>query len=653
MHAGNPDNAIPSTGRPTPSPTATLVALSAIFALAFATRLVYILQLRSDPFFSYPLIDSRIYDIMAVDFARGRETWKGAYFWPPLYPWFLGAVYSIFGHDYLAARVAHAFLGAVSCLFLFGIGRIAFNRTVGFAAACAMALCGPLVFFDGELLIPGVYIFLILGGLLLLLVAARRPDILSLSVWPAAGVVFGLAGLARPNIVLFFPVAAFWGAALNGSPLNRLRRAAFFLLGAAAAIAPVTVRNYVAEGDFVPISSNGGLNFYLGNNPRAEETIAMRPGLRWLHLVGEAEREGYEGSSVASRYYFRKALSFIGENPGEALVLQGSRLAHLWNSFEIGRNRDVYSTRPHSALLSLLLWRVGRFGFPFGLIAPLAAVGLLAGFRRDRFRALLYLFLLSYLLSIIPFFATSRYRLPLVPILLLFAAQYVVWMARNLRSGGRRCVLLSVVPLAIAFASVNRGYESIDRIYRGENDRFLGAYHLDGGRYAEAEEAFRRALSDDPDYADVHAELGQLLLDRGRYDQALSHLERAAGLCPWSDRAALLLAHGYAAAGRAVEAEEEYRRAMRIAPRGEAPRELGEFLLRRDRFAEAEQVLLTAIASKPGDLLARRSLIECYYRSERYDAMGKALDEALRIAPEDSPLAAEFRKLRRLLGRLP
>lgn len=624
-----------------------------LFTVAFLIRLVYLLQIRSDPFFSYPLVDSRMYDLMAWDFARGEPLWKGAFFWPPLYPWFLGMLYSIFGHDYFAARVVQALLGALSCLLLYGIGRKTFGPLTGFIAAFAMAFCGSLIFFDGELLIPNLYIFLLLSALMLLLFAPRDYRRSSLPLWLAAGLTFGLAALARPNILLFIPFAALWGAGRNTSMLKRFINPALLLLGLLLAILPVTVRNYSMEGDFVLISSNGGINFYLGNNPHAEKTIAIRPGLRWLHLIEEAEREGHAGSTASSRYYFRKGLSFLRDSPGSAVSLMGKRFAHLWNSFEIGRNRDVYSTRCHSPLLSALLWKVDRFGFPFGLIAPLAVAGLIVSFRRNRAASLLYLFLLAYFLSILLFFATSRYRLPLVPILLLFASHYGVWIAQKLRSsGGARSLLLSLVPLAIAVPAINRGYTSIDRIYIGEQDRFLGAYHMEGGRLREAEEAFRRALSDDPDYADVHAELGRLLLNQARPEEALPHLERAVELCSYSDHAILLLARGYAAAGRGSEAETEYREAIRIAPHGESPGQFGQFLLREGRFAEAEEAILLAIRNRPRDLMARRNLIECYYRIENFDAMQLSLDEALTIAPGDSPIGIDLNKLQRLLSQL-
>ena len=53
-----------------------------------------------------------------------------------------------------------------------------------------------------------------------------------------------------------------------------------------------------------------------------------------------------------------------------------------------------------------------------------------------------------------------------------------------------------------------------------------------GGRTADAESAYRRALEIDPDYADVHARLGELLLARGAGAEARSHAEAALRLQP-------------------------------------------------------------------------------------------------------------------------
>ena len=101
------------------------------------------------------------------------------------------------------------------------------------------------------------------------------------------GFCLGLAALAVANILLFLPMALLWViVARRALPWpRRLLNALPLLLGASLVIAPVTLRNYLIGDDLVLISSNGGINFYLGNNANYEETIRIPPGPAWRALV--------------------------------------------------------------------------------------------------------------------------------------------------------------------------------------------------------------------------------------------------------------------------------------------------------------------------------------------------------------------------------
>ena len=49
----------------------------------------------------------------------------------------------------------------------------------------------------------------------------------------------------------------------------RLPAALILVAGVALAIAPATLRNYLVEGEIIPISSQAGITFYQGNNEKA------------------------------------------------------------------------------------------------------------------------------------------------------------------------------------------------------------------------------------------------------------------------------------------------------------------------------------------------------------------------------------------------
>src|SRR5262249_61152375 len=86
--------------------------------------------------------------------------------------------------------------------------------------------------------------------------------------WAAAGLLNGLTAVVIAPALVLVPVLA----------IAARRWVAWFLLGVAIAVAPVTLRNWVQGGELVLISFNGGINLYLGNNPRYDATVGIRPG---------------------------------------------------------------------------------------------------------------------------------------------------------------------------------------------------------------------------------------------------------------------------------------------------------------------------------------------------------------------------------------
>jgi hypothetical protein len=124
-----------------------------LFLGALAVRLIYLCQYANAPFFWVPSLDALYHDLHARAIAAGQSD-PEAFFRAPLYYYFLGGVYRLFGHSFWAARVIQALAGSGSCVLLYGVGRRLFWPAVALVAAGAMALYGPLVFFDGELLTP-------------------------------------------------------------------------------------------------------------------------------------------------------------------------------------------------------------------------------------------------------------------------------------------------------------------------------------------------------------------------------------------------------------------------------------------------------------------------------------------------------------------
>jgi tetratricopeptide (TPR) repeat protein len=583
---------------------------------------------------------------MAWSAARGGPLWDEAFWQPPFYPFALGLLYRIVAHDMLWPRLVQCLLGALSCILLYAIGRRVFGHWTGSVAAIAMALYGPLIYYDGELLPATLNVFLVLAGLLLLL---RAADVSQIWTWLAPGLAFGLAAITRPDVLAFLALVPLWALfrrrwSLRGAGL----RAATLVLGVALPIAIVTARNFGVSGDFVLISSNGGLNFYLGNNAHAAETVSIRPGFAWDALVNEPYlKAGIVKPSERSRYFFAKGMAFIRENPAAALRLYGKKLALYWSGHEIGRNRDPYVARESSRVLRASLWRQGGFGFPFGVVAPLALGGLVLGFSREPRRVLLVLFVLAYVVTGVLFFVAARYRLTAVPILLLFAAAFGHRMVDLIHARRKVQAMVAGAAVVLGFLFVNRE-TGAEQVFRGEIDRYLGVHYTDLGREDLAEAAYRRAIAADSNYAEAHAELGQLLIQDGRAEEALLHCHRAQALCPQSEKTAYLVGKASLARGDTAGAVSWLKSTIALAPYAPAHRDLGIIAMESGRLAEAEAMLSHAGRLDPEDVDIWYKLGQCRFLQGNYGEAKVALREALRLLPGDQEIMAKIASLEAL-----
>ena len=143
-----------------------------LFSFALLWRALYLHQTAAgSPFFDAPMADAQAFfqqaEQFAATFSLGEEPFTG----PPLYPVFLGVLFRLFGADFFAFRLIQFTLGALSVVLLYLIGRRVFSPGVGLAAGAAAAVYGPLIYFEGELLPPGLAILL---GLSLVLFLLRR-----------------------------------------------------------------------------------------------------------------------------------------------------------------------------------------------------------------------------------------------------------------------------------------------------------------------------------------------------------------------------------------------------------------------------------------------------------------------------------------------
>jgi tetratricopeptide (TPR) repeat protein len=629
------------------------IFLAVLFLLALGVRLIYLIQLRGSPLFESPIMDARYHDQWALAIRNGLPFLQGPYFRAPLYPYFLAAIYSLFGHSYLAARMVQFLIGSLSVLLIYFLGKRAFSATVGRVAAVLAAFYGLFIYFEGELLIPALIVFLDLALLLALLSAQDRPGWWR---WLGCGAILGLSAIARPNVLLFGVVLVPWLVLRwRRGGLNLRRYGAYlgsYALGVVLLIMPVTVRNYLVGKDFAPIASQGGVNFFIGNNRDSDGVTAIVPGTRaswWggyhdaLKLAEDAEGRPLKASEV-SNYWFRRGLEFMRDEPWASLRLMFKKLVIFWGGPEVSNNKDIYFFSQGTSLLRILIWQWrGRFFCPFGIVAPLALAGMVLAWRnREGKGGLMVLFIFTYMVSVVLFFVNARFRLPVIPFLLPFAAYSLVSLFRE-----RRLVrailpvgLILVFGLAINLNLVGYPFPSFATSYSQ-----LGGVYLEKAMYDQAEAEFHRALSVNPHHVLSIAGLAQVYHDTNDIDKAIEMWEKAISLSPNAMQPQFQLGPGrywlhyqlglsYYTIGRVNDAIAQWKEAQRLQP--ELPQsylQLGNAYQDKGQYEEAIAAFEQAIQVNPRYGIAHYNLGHLYEKLGRIDEAMKQYKKTIEVNP--------------------
>jgi tetratricopeptide (TPR) repeat protein len=154
-------------------------------------------------------------------------------------------------------------------------------------------------------------------------------------------------------------------------------------------------------------------------------------------------------------------------------------------------------------------------------------------------------------------------------------------------------------------------------------------------RFPEAEAAYRRALEIRPDHVKAHANLRSLLYEAKRFPEAEALYRQASAV--WPDDASLHynLGNLLYKARRFPEAEAAYRQALAIRPDdAEAHNNLANVLYETKRFPEAEAAYRQALAARPGYASAHHNLGNLLHETKRFAEAEAAYRQALAIHPD-------------------
>jgi 4-amino-4-deoxy-L-arabinose transferase-like glycosyltransferase len=384
-----------------------------LFILAFLVRIVVIAQTigLSTPASLEPAADSRIHIALVHNLLAGRGySLAGAptAITPPLYVYFLAGLYWLTG-DPSVVRIVQAILGALGCVVMYALGRKLFDAWTGLIAGAVLAVYPLPAYLAGLHLTENLFLLLLLLVLWWALRVADHPASLGAA---ALGCMIGLAALTRAMFIAFVPFLFVWAVTVWGIRHTLTYRiVGLAVAGLAVVVLPWTVRNGLVFREIVPIQSNGGLVFWAGNNPAAAGGLVWPSRRTWTAGPPPDDgRYGWRGLTLAqdNRRYIGAALAWIRGHPGAYGRLLWRKLQRLYGFDRTSNGGDVRVPLAPAILESLFM--------------ALAFAGVCMSLRRWRTVSLFLTLIVFTNVIVLLFSGGTRYTIPMVPSVALFAA---------------------------------------------------------------------------------------------------------------------------------------------------------------------------------------------------------------------------------------
>ncbi len=616
--------------------------LLAIVLIALALRIAFVFDISDSPYFDYPTLDAFWYDAKAEDVLAGDLIAGTGTFRVPLYIYFLAGVYSVFGHSFMAVFLIQAVLGALTCGVLYLLGKRLFGTMAGALAGLGFGVYRMAVYYIGEL-VPASLLLLLLTGAAYLIVRAVTRRSLTDSL--LAGLCLGLAFLSRPDIVPFAVLLALAVAVLFRKERG-VRIAVTFSAVLVCFMLLQGLRNYAIFDEFFVFSPQGAVNLYIGNARYADGKTPVAPPTRHPYDIGTdpsqdsinlgcrqaaLEDVGRDLSEQElSRYYFRKTFDEIGQDIPRWLGLMARKAYFLLNSYERSDIKLVPRViEKHSWVLRLPLL---SFAAPvsLGLVGAALAVR-----RRKRLGLILVAGILAYAANTLMFFVVWRYRLPVVPFLMILAGFAVSEFYGAMRSRNTRLMLaIGAAAVVLFLVSASRFLDVGREDWPAQYVMNEAALYLKAGNYEKAVEVYGEAIEMEPGNARTHFYLGKAHATEGHIEESKEMMEKAVQLNPiYRPYAFLSLGVALANKGLYESAAEYFAAALEAdAELGLAAFNLGISLMNLSRTEEANRAFTGAEKLCKDDMGTLAAI------SKAYTLMGysrKGLSLAQRVLARD------------------
>ena len=554
------------------------------FLVAFYLRLIYLRDYTKIGIY-FPILkdsDSFHYLKWAKDIAEGDILGKQVFMKWPFYAYFLALLLKLFNYQLIYIYLFQFFLGALNCILIYTIARKIFDKIAGFSAVLFYLLYGLFIFYEGLLIYTSLSIFL---NLILFLYFLYLKENLNKKNLFWAGLFLGICTITQANVIIFGIPAVF--AILLEKKIfwkKFIFNLLIFFSGLFLILGSIFARNWLVAKDKVLISANLGFNFYLGNNPHNPKGIFYYPFYITLNqesmfrdakVLARLETQRDLKPSEVSHFWFKKTIKFIIKEPFNYFKIIFNKLLCLLSPKEYIHDWEFYGIKNNIRLFRYLPLNLSfLIGFFY--------LGLILGLKRLKENHLLYIALVSFSLSLLFFYITTRYRMSMVVFMIIFSS---LGVSQTLTLFSKKKYLkFSILLGIIILISVIFNYHFRPKPALLKNEKFI-----------------------------LDIEKVIYYKDKQDYYSTLKEAEALYSLYPENPLILNILGEVYYKLNRLEEAKQMYIKIIKKYPFSvDAYYNLGLIYNQQNNFAKAKDILLQSINLDPEDVQAHFELGKAY-----------------------------------------
>lgn len=638
------------------------ILLFLVILLALIIRIGYFSHISKQPDFSHLILDPQFNDYWAhkILYQGQYPSPTGddpmientPYGRPPGYPFLLAFIYFLFGDNYISPRLIQFFFGIINVFLIYWVTTVIFkNKTAGLISAFLMAVLWEAVYFEGEINYPVWVITLVLLLLVTSLQYLKTKRIIFIVL---SGLLLGIIALFRPNGLLLLPIYILF-VFLIFKELNFKKiiiHCILLTITTLFVIAPVLVRNYKVSKEFFLISCFGGINTYIGNNPHSTGDSPTIPNIislcgidNWdcfnyrLLVKGLGIKQGKHPYSFkeTSQFFYKKAYEYWKEKPISAIKLTFRKILLFWSPAIVSDGKVIYYDREYSFLRFLPGFPILVGLFFFSLVIFIQHRNRLSS-ELKILLLFLYTWVIVYSFSIIPFFISERYRVPIIPPLCIisgvtFSLYLKDFANQNKKQQTKTAILCLLCFVLIYFIPVK---------YQPDLSRWY--YHKAIVSYKEQNENnaiyyANKAISTNPQYSEVYAFLGIISLNKKELNEAEKYYTKALEINPNYAMANNNLGYVMELQRKIDLAEKYYRKACELSPvYALAWINLGRvYLYQQNKFDMAKDCFIKVTELEPNSWVGWFHLGNVYICIGEYSSAETSLIKSFLLDP-DNPL---------------